>query len=142
MPITFGNTLNAPGNIASAATQAQPKRPKAKYWLNVGRSNPNSDVFPFASIGGIPLDESDLIAPSGSEERRIFQTLSNNLLRRTIERASQLQPGESVIFSMAGFPFEFQLRHVQGEQQEVESTESMDLNPDIFGSFEATATEA
>lgn len=110
---------------ARASTTAQSQE-KAQYWLNFGYLENDEDGARFISLPvGIPLDTTKpLSTDRGDVPFRMFQKARNDLLQELIAQAGNLEPGQDVVFPLAGeTDLAVQIRRVE-VKEELPATET------------------
>lgn len=124
------NTVNSATGVVSNNT----KKPKAKYWLNVGLmlpnpKNPTEKQFIQVMGCGVGLDSVNRQDIKGSLEFQQLLGVQTLLLDNLIERARKLPIGESVVLPHSEGGFALQLTHADTRSNDEKLTASTENNP-------------
>lgn len=97
------NQSNEPAPATNRSQGNQQEREPAQFYLNIGVQT-NDEKYPFIDLAksGIALDRVPMHDVRGNldTEYKQFQALQNDLAEKFIQRAEQLQPGETAIVAI------------------------------------------
>lgn len=134
----FGNAIQNTGTVNGAtgvvANTNNTKKPKAKYWLNIGLvlpnpKNPEETQFVQVMGCGVGLDTVNRQEIKGSLEFQQLLGVQSVLLDNLIERAKSLPVGESTVLPHMQGGFAIQLTHADTRTNEEKLAASTTDNP-------------
>lgn len=129
----FGNPINT-AVVTNSETVEKEKKPKAKYWLNVGLMLPNPNKegeLQFVQVAGCGIGLDTALRPDikGSKEFQQLLTTQVTLLDKLTERAGKLEVGTSIVLPHLENGFAIQLTHADTRDQEQRKADGAVDNP-------------
>jgi hypothetical protein len=125
-------TRSAVAPTPAAANQAAPaqERPKADIWMNLGQLVDEDGEEVFVSIPtGVAIDTmspNKVGNPNSKMGKRL--RLGNKFHQQLIEKGSDLEPGETVYFTIVA-----ELRRVNTDESRAATAEPLNEDVSIFG---------